>query len=125
MKKNNYSISRDLRKNNKSNDYFEIMLSALTLEEIISLKLELSFKSLGVQIYGFNLWNSLPNICREALLKYTISISNTKAEMARYLGLSYSEIMYLLKKYNLIDLTINNRKKINDLNDTTDKINLS
>ena len=40
-KNKNYSISKKLRKDRKSNEEFEIMLGSLTLEELIALKLEL------------------------------------------------------------------------------------
>ena len=39
------SISSELRHDHRSNDEFEIMLQNLTLEEIISLKLELAART--------------------------------------------------------------------------------
>ena len=41
-----YSLSKKLRRENKSNDEFEVMISQLTLEELIGLKLELASKVL-------------------------------------------------------------------------------
>jgi|694.fasta_scaffold23064_8 hypothetical protein len=98
---NIYSTIRDLRSQNKSNDYFEIMVSNLSLEELIALKLELVYKSIGIPLYGLPLWQSMPNLCREALLKYSISITRSKTEAARYLGLQYGRFKKILKKYNL------------------------
>lgn len=98
---NIYSTIKDLRNQNKSNDYFEIMVSNLTLEELISLKLELVYKTIGVPLYGISLWQSMPNLCREALLKYSISITRSKTEAARYLGLPYGRFKKVLQKYNL------------------------
>ena len=40
-----YSISNKLRTENKINERFEVMMSSLTLEEIIALRLELAAKS--------------------------------------------------------------------------------
>ena len=48
-KNKNYSISKKLRKDRKSNEEFEIMLGALTLEELIALKLEISTKRCSSQ----------------------------------------------------------------------------
>ncbi len=104
MKKiNNYSFIKELRKQNKSNDYFEIMLANLSLEELIALKLELAFKSFGIPMYGFPIWQSMPNLCREAVLKYAISINPNKTLAARYLGMKYISFAKMLKKYNLQD----------------------
>jgi hypothetical protein len=43
----NHSQIRKLRKENKSDPDLELKLSRLTLEELISLKLELIYKSVG------------------------------------------------------------------------------
>ena len=45
-KNKNYSLIKKLRLENRSNDEFEVMLSQLTLEEVIGLKLELASKVL-------------------------------------------------------------------------------
>ena len=47
-----YSIAKELRKENKINNEFEAMLSHLTMEEIIALKLELATRSVGGKFYG-------------------------------------------------------------------------
>jgi hypothetical protein len=99
----NYSVIKVLRKNNKSNDYFEIMLNNLTLEEIIALKLELSYKSIGVPLFGVPLWNSTLHIVRDAILKYALSVSSSKSMAARYLGIKAGNISNILKRYNVED----------------------
>ena len=48
-----YSIANKLRSENKINERFEIMLSSLTLEEIIGLRLELAAKSVKSCSCGF------------------------------------------------------------------------
>ena len=68
-----YSISNKLRIENKTNDEFEIMLSGLTLEEIIGLRLELAARAVDHKLYGFKIWQSIPNIAKEAVLMYTVS----------------------------------------------------
>ena len=57
-KNKNYSMSNKLKKERRSNDEFEIMLSNLTLEEVVALKLELSTKPVSGRLYGIPIWNS-------------------------------------------------------------------
>ena len=102
MKKiNNYSISKVLREKNKSNDYFEILLNNLSLEELIALKLELGFKAIGFPLHGFPIWDSVTLITKDALLKYAVSASKTKAEAIRMLGLPPKRFFKLLKRHKI------------------------
>jgi len=96
----NYSIIRKLRSENKSNEQFEVMISALSLEELIALKLDLAAKSIGGKMYSFPLWYSIPEMSRAAVLKYVLSASRTKMEAARFLGVNKEYFYRLLKKYD-------------------------
>ena len=95
-----YSIANKLKSQNKINEKFEIMLSMLTLEEIIGLRLELAAKSVNYKLYGLNLWQTLPNIVKDAVLKYVYSAARTKGEMAAFLGIDRSSLKKLLKRHN-------------------------
>ena len=77
------------------------MLSSLTLEEIIALRLELAAKVVNYKLYGTNIWNSLPSIVQEAVLKYAYSAARTKGEMASFLGINKTSLKRLLKKYDI------------------------
>lgn len=101
IKNNKYSLSKLLREKNKSNDYFEIMLASLSLEETIALRLELGYKAIGFPVNGFPIWKSLNYILRDAVLKYAISAADNKGEAARMLGLTPMIFFRLLKKYNI------------------------
>lgn len=119
-----YSISKLLRKENRSNDYFEILLNNLSLEEIIALKLELAFKSIGFNLYGFPIWKSINYITKDALLKYAIASSKTKKDAMNLLGMNSIKFFRLLKKYNINEYYT--KDKINDhLNERTNKENIS
>tara|TARA_R110000824_G_scaffold56656_2_gene154912 strand:+ start:502 stop:870 length:369 start_codon:yes stop_codon:yes gene_type:complete len=96
-----YSISNKLKVNGKIDEKFEIMLSSLTLEEIIALRLELAAKVVNYKLYGTNIWNSLPSIVQEAVLKYAYSAARTKGEMASFLGINKTSLKRLLKKYDI------------------------
>lgn len=102
-KNKNYSISKKLRKDRKSNEEFEIMVGALTLEEIIALKLELATKSISNRMYGFPIWHSLHNIVQDAVFKYAYSATRTKSEAMRFLGLQENWFHKLQKKYGIDD----------------------
>ena len=102
-KNKNYSISKKLRKERKSNEEFEIMLANLTLEELIALKLELSTKSISNRMYGFPIWHSLHNIVQDAVFKYAYSATRTKSEAMRFLGLQENWFHKLQKKYGIDD----------------------
>ena len=82
-----YSISNKLHKDKKINDEFEVMINSLTLEEVIALKLELP------------IWKSLPELTRDAVLKYALSATRSKKEAARFLGITISELNANLKSY--------------------------
>ena len=102
-KNKNYSISKKLRKERKSNEEFEIMLSSLALEEVIALKLELATKSISNRMYGFPIWHSLHNIVQDAVFKYAYSATRTTAEAMRFLGLPENRFHVLRKKYKIDD----------------------
>ena len=97
---NDLSLSRKLRKEEKSNEAFEIMLSALTLEEIIGLKLECASRFTNGKLYGFNLWSNIVDITKEALYNAVVSISSTNKETCRVLGINDQTLKSLKRKYN-------------------------
>tara|TARA_R110000751_G_scaffold255013_1_gene354515 strand:+ start:1312 stop:1650 length:339 start_codon:yes stop_codon:yes gene_type:complete len=97
-KNKNYSMSNKLKKERRSNDEFEIMLSSLTLEEVIALKLELSTKPVSNRMYGFPIWNSLHTIVQDAVFKYAFSATRTQAEAMRFLGLKRTIFSHFQKK---------------------------
>ena len=94
-----YSISRKLRKENKSSEEFELMLNNLTLEDIIALKLELATRPFGGKCYGIPIWHSTKEIVQDAMLKTALSACRSKKEAARFLGLIPQDFRKLMKKY--------------------------
>tara|TARA_B100001123_G_C14903951_1_gene865008 strand:+ start:346 stop:699 length:354 start_codon:yes stop_codon:yes gene_type:complete len=98
---NNLSFSQNLRSQGKSNEAFEVMLSALTLEEIIGLKLECASRLTNGKLYGFNLWSKGVALIKEALFNSVISIANTNKEATRILGVTDDTLKTLKKKYKI------------------------
>jgi len=95
------SFSHKLRTIGTSNEMFEVMLSALTLEEIIGLKLECSSRLSNGKLYGFNLWSNIVDITKEALYNAVISITNTNKEACKILGITEHTFKSLKRKYNI------------------------
>ena len=99
-----YSVISKLRKEKRSSEEFEIVLNALSLEEVIALKLELSAKSaFKGKLYGIPLWSSMVNIVHDALLKYALSATKTKKETARFLGINETELYKKLTRFQTED----------------------
>ena len=96
-----YSMSDKLKSENKTSEEFEIMLSALTIEEVIGLRLELAARSLNSKLYGFKLWENIPKIAREAVLLYAVTAAKTKGEAASFLGITKNELFKNIKKFNI------------------------
>ena len=94
-----YSMARKLRREGKSSIEFEVMLNNLSLEDLIALKLELASKVAGSKLYGFKLWHSIPDLVRDAMLKYAMSATRTKNEAQRFLGIDSLNYKKMLKKY--------------------------
>jgi len=94
-----YSMVRKLRREGKSTVEFEVMLNNLSLEDLIALKLELASKVAGSKLYGFKLWHSIPDLVRDAMLKYAMSATRTKNEAQRFLGIDSLNYKKMLKKY--------------------------
>jgi len=98
---NDLSFSNKLRTQGKSTEAFEVMLSALTLEEIIGLKLECASRLTGGKMYGFNLWSNVVDITKEALYNAVISVANTNKEATRILGINEQTFKVLKRKYKI------------------------
>jgi phosphoribosylaminoimidazole carboxylase (NCAIR synthetase) len=96
-----YSIANKLKSEGKINERFEVVLSSLTLEEIIGLRLELAAKTVNYKLYGINLWHSVQDIVRDGILKYVYSAARTKGEMASFLGIDKNTLKKLLNKYDI------------------------
>jgi N-glycosylase/DNA lyase len=96
-----YSIENKLKSEGKIDEKFKAMLSALTMEEVIGLRLELAAKVVNYKLYGINMWHSLPDIIKESVLTYVYSAGRTKGEMASFLGIDKASLKKLLKKYNV------------------------
>ena len=98
----NFSLSKHLRSESKSSEEFEIMLNNLTLEEIIGLKLEVAARIVNHKLYGLKIFNRIKKICRDAVVTYALSATQSKNEAALFLGMTYKQLHYHLNKSDVI-----------------------
>jgi hypothetical protein len=97
-----YSLSKKLRQEKKINNDFEIMLSNLTLEEVIGLKMEIANRPVNNRLYGLPIWKNLTDIVKDAIFKYAYSATRTQVEAMKSLGLRPDHFHKLKKRYDPI-----------------------
>lgn len=95
--RNHKPLTLRLREKGKSNDVFETMLSALTLEELIALKLETTIQSFKGKFFGYPLWTAFPAIAKQALLSAVLNIANSEETACLLLGIS-SRMLYTINR---------------------------
>lgn len=98
---NNYnSILKDID-NKFENKNFKHILSNLTLEDLITAKLELSARSLSGKLYGYPIYKNIQHIVRESLVKFSLRFCNSQEKAANLLGLNVREFKSYIKKHGL------------------------
>ena len=95
------SIIKVLKDQNILNDSLLVSLNSISLEDLIAVKLELAANDINNRLYGFDVWRALPNIVKEATLKFAISSTKSKKDASRFLGLTYLEFLNICKKYQI------------------------
>lgn len=103
IKSNNkdYNLKRILLKQGKIDNSFLEKIKLLTLEDIIFLKLQSAAESLKGKLYNFPILKFSQDICREAVVKYALSTTQTKREACMILGLTKADFNRYVKKYNI------------------------
>jgi len=99
-KKKKYSIVNKFKAEGKITSLDLNNINNISLEDLIAIKLELSTRYLCGKYYGMPLWRITKLTVVDAMLKTALSISRTKKEAARFLGVDYSDFNKMLKKFN-------------------------
>lgn len=94
------SLILSLKKEGRINEETLNALSDMTLEEMIAVKLELSAQNTKGKLYNLPIWYTLPNICRDACMRFAFTYCSTKSDMASLLGIPYEYFIDVYKKYN-------------------------
>ena len=106
----NYSLRNKLKREKKITDDFEIMLSSLTLEEIIGLRLEIASSYINNKLYNFPIYKSIKYITKESCLMFALSSTRTIKDAASFLGINESDLRKEIKRFE-IDLGKTNYDK--------------
>ena len=96
----NKSFINKLKEDNKITDEILVGINGFSLEDLIAIKLELCANNTNNRLFGFDIWKKTNYIVRDALLKFSISITKSKKDAARLLGLTYQEFNKACKKFN-------------------------
>ena len=98
--------------NNKfDNKNFEYILSNLTLEDLITAKLELSAKALNGKLFGYPIYKNVQHIVRESLVRFALRFCNSQEKAANMLGIDVRHLKLYISKH---DLNINKGGGDND-----------
>ena len=108
-----YSLRKKLKKEKKITNDFEIMLSSLTLEEIIGLRLELAASYINNKLYNFPIYKSIRYITKEACLLFALSSTRSIKDAASFLGLNESDFRKEIKKFKIDLAQVNYNLKQN------------
>ena len=95
----NYSKINELKKMNKIDDQFVYYIETLTLEDIISIKLETTMRNLNFKFFNFPLWKSMHRIVSEALINSVFNLAKNNTEASRILGLDAKQYRNYLSDF--------------------------
>ena len=96
-----YSLRNKLRREKRTSDAFEAMLHALTLEEVIGLKLELAASHINNKLYNFPVFRSIRYIVKEACLHFALSSTRTFDDAASFLGIRPGELRKQISNFKI------------------------
>ena len=99
----NYNLKNKLLKENKIDKQFLEKLKFITLEDLITLKLLVSAEGLKGKLFNFPFIKYTTDICKEAIIRFALSIASNRREASLIVGLKKSELVKYLRDYNLIE----------------------
>ena len=101
MKKKKYNSLLKEIDNKFNNKNFKHIISNLTLEELIILKLELSTKGLNEKLFGYPLYNNIQHITKESLVRFALRFCNSQEKAANLLGLDVRQFKLYISRQGL------------------------
>ena len=96
-----YNLKNKLLLEGKIDKDFLNKLLFITLEELITLKLLVSTKSLKGKLFNFPILKYSYQICKEAVFKYALSVAKNRKEASLIVGMKKAEMIQYIKDYNL------------------------
>ena len=99
----NYNLKNKLLKEKKINKEFLENLRFITLEELITLKLLVSAEAVKGKLYNFPFLKYSYDICKEAVVRFALSMSKNRKEASLMLGMKKADFIKYVKEYNLLE----------------------
>tara|TARA_B100000900_G_C20458544_1_gene666212 strand:- start:109 stop:495 length:387 start_codon:yes stop_codon:yes gene_type:complete len=97
-----YDLKKELLASKKIDNSFLEKIKFITLEDLISLKLDSAANLLNGKLFNFPILKFSQDICREAVVKYALSSTKNKRDACIILGLTKSDLNRYIKKYNIV-----------------------
>ena len=83
--RHNTTISKSVRikleEQGLINNQLLILISSISLEDLIALKLEIACNEVNEKLLGFDIWRNLKPIVQESVLKFAISTRKSKKQL--------------------------------------------
>ena len=99
----NYNLKNKLLKEKKIDKQFLEKLRFITLEELITLKLLVSAEALKGKLYNFPFLKYSYEICKEAVVRFALTMSNNRKEASLMLGMKKVDFINYIKEYDLME----------------------
>ena len=96
-----YNLKNKLLSEGKIDKDFLNKLQFIKLEELITLKLLVSTKSLKGKLFNFPILKYSYQICKEAVFKYALSVAKNRKEASLIVGMKKAEMIQYIKEYDL------------------------
>lgn len=93
------TLIHELKIKGRINEDFVNKIADLSLEEIITIKLETAARMMKGKLYGIPLWVNFPFVIRESLMEFVIRNCKTRRDMSDTLGVSYDRFVQLYRQY--------------------------
>lgn len=100
----NKSFIKKLKEENKISDVTLVSINALSLEDLIAIKLELCANDTNNRLYGLDIWRKTSYIVKDAILKFAISTTKSKKDAARFLGITSQDFYKACKQFKISEI---------------------
>ncbi len=106
-----FNYINNLLKQKKVDKEFINKVKLLTIEDLLYIKLQTMSNSLRGKLLGIPVYKFLDEICKEAFVRYAISVCKNRRDACVMLGINKSYLNRQMKKYKINIKEENNENK--------------
>ncbi len=103
MRKKKNLVLKNLREKKLVNKELELLISQISLEELVTIKLELSSKKLNNKLFGFPIWKNIDFIIKDSIIKFAVNRTNSIREAAALLNVRPALVKNFIHKYGILN----------------------